>query len=411
MVSTSRRVYVRRRIAVGVAATAVLAGAIYTPMTLLAPVPTVAAETAEFAAAITPPAPIAAAPVVPGFGVSGITAIGETGALAAVDDGAQHPIASITKAITALVVLTVKPMDATSHGEPIVLTEQDAGFYDWQISLGGSAEPVTPGVTMSQRDVLELMLVPSANNYAQTLATWAFGSEAAYVDAARAWLLEQGMSATTIVDASGVDDANASTVADLLMLGQLALSNPVLAPIVAMPAADVPDLGVVENSNRLLGTVGVDGIKTGTSPLAGACLLFSADVAVGSQTVTLVGVVLGGDTHAAVRDAVAALVTSVTAGYREIEVVAEGSPFAEFEQVWGDSATAVTASAVTMLVWSDTPVTITADVLSVSLAEAGTDVGTVTVTSGPRSASVPLRLDGTIDDPGAWWRLSHPGSL
>ena len=411
MVSTSRRVYVRRRIAVGVAATAVLAGAIYTPMTLLAPVPTVAAETAEFAAAITPPPAIAAAPVVPGFGVSGITAIGETGALATVDDGAQHPIASITKAITALVVLSVKPMDATADGEPIVLTDQDAGFYDWQISLGGSAEPVTPGVTMSQRDVLELMLLPSANNYAQTLATWAFGSEAAYVDAARAWLLEQGMSATTIVDASGVDDANASTVADLLMLGQLALSNPVLAPIVAMPAADVPDLGVVENSNRLLGTVGVDGIKTGTSPLAGACLLFSADVAVGSQTVTLVGVVLGGDTHAAVRDAVAALVTSVTAGYREIEVVAEDSPFAEFEQVWGDSATAVTASAVTMLVWSDTPVTITADVLSVSLAEAGTDVGTVTVTSGPRSASVPLRLDGTIDDPGAWWRLSHPGSL
>lgn len=181
------------------------------------------------------------------------------------------------------------------------------------------------------------MLLPSANNYAQTLAAWAFGSESAYLDAAHAWLAAHGMTGTTIVDASGVDDANTSTVSDLLVLARLVVADPVLAPIVATTAAEVPDLGAIENSNKLLGIAGdgitVDGIKTGTAPLAGACLLFSAETVVGEHVVTLVGVVLGGDSHAGVREAVASLIGSVAAGYREVEVVAAGQPFAEYGQV------------------------------------------------------------------------------
>ena len=407
MAKASRAVFLRRRIAVGAAGAVLLAVGIYTPLTLLAPVPTVAAELVPLPA----PEPVAAAVVLPGFGVSGITALSEPGTLAAVDDGAQHPIASITKAITAMVVLAARPMDPAGDGETITFTEQDEQFYADQIAGGGSAEPVTAGVSVSQRDVLELMLLPSANNVAQTLATWAFGSEAAYVDAARAWLLEQGMTGTTITDASGYDDANASTVTDLLTLARLITVDAVLAPIVALPAADVPDTGIVENSNRLIGTVGVDGIKTGTSPLAGACLLFSADAVVGSQNVTIVGVVLGGPNHATVREAAAAMIASTVAGFREVEVIADSTPIADYDQVWGDAATAITADPISLLVWSDTPITIDVSVGSVSLAEAGVGVGTVTVTSGPRTASTAVELDAAIEDPGPWWRLTNPGVL
>jgi len=407
VVKASRSTFLRRRIAVGAAAAVVLGVGIYTPLTLLAPVPTVAAELVPVAA----PALDAAAVVLPDFGWSGVTALGEAGTLAAVDDGIAHPIASITKAITALVVLQAMPMEPTGDGGTIEFTDQDAAFYDEQIALGGSAEPVSPGVVMTQRDVLELMLLPSANNVAQTLATWAFGSESAYVEAARAWLLEQGMSGTTIVDASGVDDANTSTVTDLLALARIVAVDPVLAPIVALPSAEVPETGVVENSNRLLGTGGVDGIKTGTSPLAGACLLFSADAVVGSQTVTIVGVVLGGPDHATVRDAVAALVSSTAAGFREIEVVPDAAPIAEFEQVWGDAATAVTVDPLSVLVWSDTPIEVGVEVGDVSLAAAGSPLGTVTVTTGPRTVSTTVELDASIEDPGPWWRLTNPGVL
>lgn len=402
-----RATYVRRRIAAGAIAVAVLGVGIYTPVTLLAPVPTVAAEVAPVAEQAQP----AAAVATPGFGVSGIAAIDEPGVLAAVDDGAAHPIASISKTITALVVLQAKPMTADDDGATITLTEQDAAFSDWQAANGGSAEPATAGVVMTQRDVLELMLLPSANNYAQTLAAWAFGSEAAYVDAARAWLVEHGMTSTTINDASGYDDGNVSTVTDLLTLGRLVLADPVLAPIVGSTSADVPDIGTIVNSNALLGTDGVDGIKTGTAPLAGACLLFSADLAIGSQTVTVVGVVLGGASHAELRESVTALIRSVAAGYREVPVVTAGAAYADYGQVWGDTADAVAAEDATLLVWSDTPITTTVAVEPVSLADAGAEVGSVTVHAGTRSISVPLVLDATIDDPGPWWRLTNPGRL
>lgn len=407
MAGATRATYRRRRILVGALAAGALTVGIYTPVTLLAPVPTVAAEVAAAAEQAQP----AAAPQLPGFGVAGITAVGETATLAAVDDGAAHPIASITKTITALVVLQAKPMDADGDGETITLTAQDEAFADWQTANGGSAEPATAGVVMTQRDVLELMLLPSANNYAQTLATWAFGSEDAYVEAARAWLAAQGLTGTTINDASGYDDGNVSTVTDLLAIGQLVLADPVLSAIVASPTAEVPDIGTIENSNTLLGTDGVDGIKTGTAPLAGACLLFSADVAVGSQTVTLVGVVLGGDTHADVRAAADALIRTVTDGYREVTVVSAGTSFAEYDQVWGDGAAAVAAEDASLLVWSDTPITTAVDAGAVSLADAGTEVGSVTVTAGTRTVTVPLVLDATIDDPGVWWRLTNPGVL
>lgn len=396
----------RRVILIGATAVAVTTG-IYLPVTLLAPIPTVSADVSTIVSETADPA----TPVLPGFGVSGITAIGETGALAAADDGAAHPIASITKTITALVSLRAQPMDPAGDGQEITLTARDQAFYEEQIALGGNVEPVPVGAVLTQRDLLEVVLLPSANNYAQTLAAWAFGSEAAYLDAARAWLVEHGMASTTIVDASGVDDANTSTVGDLLILGQLVLDDPVLAPIVSSTAAEVPDLGIVENSNRLLGIAGVDGIKTGTAPLAGACLLFAADVVVGSTTVPLVGVVLGGDGHPAVRDAVVSLIESVVAGYREVEVVPQGQPIAEYSTVWGQTSTAVARESVAMLVWSDTPVEIAIDTIDLTLAEAGQSVGSVTVTSGARSSSVDLVLESALTDPGAWWRLTNPGTL
>ncbi|HWR86313.1 MAG TPA: D-alanyl-D-alanine carboxypeptidase, partial [Rhodoglobus sp.] len=57
------------------------------------------------------------------------------------------------------------------------------------------------------------------------------------------------------------------------------------------------------------------------------------------------------------------------------------------------------------------PVSAAVDVRPVTLAEAGTDVGTVTFSFAERTVTVPLALDATIDDPGAWWRLTNPAEL
>jgi serine-type D-Ala-D-Ala carboxypeptidase (penicillin-binding protein 5/6) len=156
---------------------------------------------------------------------------------------------------------------------------------------------------------------------------------------------------------------------------------------------------------------GVDGIKTGTLPESGACLLFAQDHVVGGETLTLVGVVLGGPDHDTINGAIQQLLTEVDAGFAQVPLASDGQVFASYATDWGDTADAVPAEPVTAAVWGASAVTVTIDVEPVTLADAGTEVGTVTFAFAERTITVPLRLDATIDDPGAWWRLTNPAEL
>ncbi|MEQ1737657.1 MAG: D-alanyl-D-alanine carboxypeptidase, partial [Rhodoglobus sp.] len=311
----------------------------------------------------------------------------------------------------ALVVLDAKPLAPTEFGPDVVFSAVDVGFYDEQVAQDGIVAPVQSGLVMSQRHVMDLALMASANNYAQSLAAWAFGSEAGYVEAARRWLAEQGMTSTTIADATGINPGNVSTVTDLITLAKLAVADPVVSQIVATAALEIPQIGVVENRNALLGLDGIDGIKTGTLDEAGSCLLFSADHTIGGETVTLVGVVLGGASHDTINVAVRGILAQADAGFREVTLVTEGEPFADYETSWGDTATAVAASTATVVVWGATAVTAQITAEPVTLATAGTPTGRVTFSVGEREISVELVLNSTIDDPGPWWRLGNPARL
>jgi D-alanyl-D-alanine carboxypeptidase (penicillin-binding protein 5/6) len=254
------------------------------------------------------------------------------------------------------------------------------------------------------------MLLPSGNNYAISIANWAFGSVDAFVERARGWLGEHGLANTQIADSSGLSLANVSTAADLVQLGEIALADPTVAEIVAMPAVDVPELGTLKNGNKLLGSHGVDGIKTGTTDDA-ANLLFSADVPVGSSSVTVVGVLLGGETHAVLNDAIAALLDSIAPGFHEVTPLEANQTLAEYATPWGETARARTADGASVVVWSDTPVDVEVRADPVTVAARGEQVGTAIVHAGSQEISVPLVLDAALEDPGTWWRLANPGAL
>ena len=404
------RVYRRRRIVVfGVLALVVAlltTGGIYTANALGATIPAAAP-------AVTDPEPVAAAPQqlsLPGFGNYAVGAVGFDGLLVAGDDAASVPIASIAKVITALVVLEAHPIAAGEGGPEIAYTDADIDIYWNMVAQNGSVAPVVAGSTLTLRESLEAMLLPSGNNYAISIANWAFGSEAALAERANAWLAEHGLGATHVVDASGLSLDNVSTAADLVKLGELALTDPVLAEIVAIPAVDIPELGTVKNSNKLLGTHGVDGIKTGTTDDA-ANLLFSADVPVGSSSVTVVGVLLGGETHAVLNDAIAALLDSIAPGFHEVTPLEANQILAEYETPWGDTSRARTAGGASVVVWNDTPVDVEVHAAPVTLATRGDEVGTAIVRAGAQEITVPLVLDASLEDPGAWWRLTNPGAL
>lgn len=404
------RIYRRRRIVVfgtlAVVVGLITTGGIYTANALGAPIPAAAPAVTDPAPVVAPPQPLS----LPGFGSYAVGAVGFEGLLAARDDAASVPIASIAKVITALVVLEEHPIASGEGGPEITYSDADVDIYWDMIAQNGSVAPVAAGSTLTLRESLEAMMLPSGNNYAISIANWAFGSEAALAERANAWLAEHGLTATRVVDASGLSLDNVSTAADLVKLGEVALTDPILAEIVATPAVDIPELGTLKNGNKLLGTHGVDGIKTGTTDDA-ANLLFSADVPVGSSSVTIVGVLLGGETHTVLNDAIAALLDSIAPGFHEVTPLEANQTLAEYDTPWGDTARARTTGGASVIVWNDTPVDVEVYADPVTVAERGEEVGTAVVRAGAQEITVPLVLDASLDDPGAWWRLANPGAL
>ena len=406
--SNSRgQVYRRRRIAVFGVLAVVLAFVAYLTSTGLAPVSSTAAALTE------PPAlsQAAVAPAWPDQGAGAIGAVGFDGVLGSSGDQASVPIASITKMVTALVILEAKPLTGDEPGPDITFTDADVDIYYDAIAEDGSVAPVSAGQVLSQREAFETMLIPSANNYSVSLAVWAFGSVDAYLAAAADYLAANGLTGTTVADTSGISAQSVSSPADLVAIGKLVMANPALATIVAMPSAVIPTVGTVTNTNKLLGVDGVDGIKTGTTDEAGACLLFAVDVPVGDSSVTLGGVVLGGDTHSELNESILSLIDSVEPGFRTVTLVEAGTSYGSYTTPWGQSAQAVAETSESAVVWSDTPIASEVDVEALTLGEKGDSVGSVDVTVGSETVTVPLVLDQTITDPGPFWRWTNPGAI
>ncbi len=396
--------YRRRRLVVFSGLGLVLGMVGYLPLTLLAPVGAMTAEVQPYEA------PLIEEPTIewPSNAATAIGAVEFPGVLASTGTDEPRSIASITKVITALVVLDAHPLTAGDAGPTITFTAQDGRYYNDYLSVGGMVKPAWAGITLSQREVMQVMLISSANNYAKSLAVWGFGSVDAFTSATQDWLAEKGLTSTVIHEPSGMDPRNVSTAAELLELAKLAIADPTVSEIVATEKVSVPHVGTIENSNRLLGDLGIDGIKTGTLNAAGACLLFSADVLVGDSSVTLVGVALGGVDHRTQFPQVRELMESVADDFHEVVVVGEGDVLASYQTGWGSEAHAVAGASHSQLVWG--PPTITAEVTPAALGvtASGTFAGVARFTVNGEVAEIPLKLKGSIDDPGPVWRLSNP---
>ncbi|WP_445441962.1 D-alanyl-D-alanine carboxypeptidase family protein [Clavibacter sp. km1a] len=398
----------RRATLAGVAAALVVSAGVYVPVTLTADPPAAVAQVD----APDPVVNVATPETWPGEGVSAVGAIGFDGVLATDDEApVPRPMASITKTVTALVVLRAKPLAAGEEGPQVTFTAEDEALRVEILKQDGIVEPAVPGTSLSQRDLLEGALLASANNYAAALGVWAFGSNDAFVQAANAWLAEQGLTGTHVADAMGLSPDTVSTTTDLVRIGEMVLADPVLADIVDQRSADVAGVGAVVNRNLLADVPGFRGIKTGTLEQAGKCLLWAVDTKVGDRDVTLVGVTLGARDHAELARQVLALLPTVTANMHVVRVATAGEPFADYTTAWGATAQAVSTADESLLVWGDTPVTTTVEASGTAEAEAGAPVGTATVTAGEETVQVPLALDRAIPGPDGWWRLANPGEL
>ena len=335
-----------------------------------------------------------------------------TGVFASSGGNGALPMASISKLITAMVVINARPLGASGNGRTITWSKADSSLYDKYFVLNATIAAMKNGSSMSEHDALETMLVVSACNYAEAMADWAFGSNAGFVSATKKWLKANGLTGTTMVEPTGLDDRNTSTPSDLIAIGKLAMANPAIAAMVGLTSLDVPALAGMSSTNDLLGSDGVNGIKTGTLDSAGSDLLFSAIVPVSpSTTLNVVGVVLSGQTRSSVDADVRALIASLKSGFHEEQLGTQGQVVGSYSTPWGARASMVLAKSASAFTWSNTPITSTMITTTLKSGASGEKVGSVTWVVGKTTVTVPVVLQGSIHGPSSWWRLTHPAQL
>jgi D-alanyl-D-alanine carboxypeptidase (penicillin-binding protein 5/6) len=207
----------------------------------------------------------------------------------------QHaaPIASVAKVMTAYLVLRDHPLRPGEDGPTMTVTAADVADTDRRRGQDESIVPVVAGEVLTERQALQALLLPSANNVAAVLARWDAGSEDRFVARMNATARSLGMIHTRYTDPSGYDEGTVSTAADQLRVVDQAMRIAMFANIVASPSAPLPVAGMVYSTNRLLGHKGFVGVKTGSDTAAGGCFAFRAIRWIGGKQTMITGVVLG----------------------------------------------------------------------------------------------------------------------
>lgn len=220
---------------------------------------------------------------------------------------AERPMASVTKMMTAYLILKDHPLAAGQDGPTLTVSAADQEAYTDGIKNGDSGVAIKAGETLTERQALEALMLPSADDIAWVLAEWDAGSRTAFAAKENTVAKSLGMDHSDYTDPSGLSATTTSTAADQLKLVRTAMQNPTFAQIVSMQSATLPVAGTVVNYNRQTGTNGIVGIKTGTTSEAGGCWAFAIKREVGGAARMVYGVVLGAPLSPGTQEAAAAI--------------------------------------------------------------------------------------------------------
>ena len=195
---------------------------------------------------------------------------------------APVPIASLTKLMTAMVVLDAKP----DMEEMISIVEGDVD------SLKHSKSRVRVGTNLPRKTVLKLALMSSENRAAAALARTYPGGNTAFVIAVHQKIISLGMTHTQINEATGLSPDNLSTASDLAKMAIAASHYPQIVNITTNSSSMVNMNGrsvAFHNTNRLVGKKGWNILlsKTGFTNEAGHCLIMQVKQAGGDSTLVL----------------------------------------------------------------------------------------------------------------------------
>ncbi len=231
---------------------------------------------------------------------------GRTGELVGGHEASAHrDPASTTKMMTALIIVRLAATDPKALDEPITFSRKAD-------ETPGSTAGVREGEHVAARELLYGLLLPSGNDAAEAFAEH-YGSRfpqagdgAAQDQPPRARFIaemnrlagELGLHETRFANPHGLPaEGHRSSARDLARLARAALADPTFAAVVATPrrgATLVDGRGHARNvawsnTNKLLDIEGYDGVKTGTTNAAGACLVASGRRGDGHLIVVVLG--------------------------------------------------------------------------------------------------------------------------
>ncbi len=214
-----------------------------------------------------------------------------SGRPAASSDEQPVAIASLAKVMTAYLTLERYPLSGAQDGFTITITAAQAQAVAQDARQGQSVVPVQAGEHLTERQLLEALLIPSGNNVAQLLAAQVSGSQTRFVAEMNAEARALGLEHTIYTDPTGFDPSTVSTAADQLRVFRQTMRFPAFREIVSMPSVTLPVAGTLTNYDPLIAQ-GYAG-KTGSDSAARGCLAFFTSVTVAGRRTTAVGVVLG----------------------------------------------------------------------------------------------------------------------
>jgi D-alanyl-D-alanine carboxypeptidase (penicillin-binding protein 5/6) len=344
----------------------------------------------------------------PGGGEAALGIDGQ-GVLAATPEARPLPTASTAKIMTALVTLEARPLGRGEQGPSISITAQDEVSYKQAASQGQSVVAVAAGEQLTEYQALQALLLPSANNIAELLARWAYGSLAGGVRRMNERARELQLRSTYFADASGFSPSTVSAPADLVVLGLLAMRSQVIAEIVAQTQAVLPVAGPVANVNTMLGQAGILGIKTGNTDQAGGCYVFAAPFqAPGGRRLLIVGAVMGMPDLGSAMASAPALVENARRALQVRRVLEAGQVVGGYRSDWGELTDVVASKPVDLLLWQGTVVSrsVVLRAPEPPLA-AGSEVGSVTLAAAGQTVQVPIVTRRPISEPEWRWRIER----
>jgi D-alanyl-D-alanine carboxypeptidase (penicillin-binding protein 5/6) len=325
--------------------------------------------------------------------------------------GGDQPeqIASVAKMMTALVIMHDHPLSIGQSGPTITITPQYYQIYVNDKAANDSVMAVAPGESLTEYQMLEGLLIPSADNLATVLADWDAGSVKAFVAKMNAYAKRWGLTNTHYGDPSGLTPSTLSIPSDQLILAHKFMENPVLAQIASMPQATLPVAGTVYNVDYVLGHDNIVGIKTG-SILTGNFAM-ATQIALGSRTIYGLGVILGqGGQQPLITalDAGKAMARSLAKIPRYYTLIKNGQLLGYLNVPGRGEVAVYSGEAIRAIGWRGLSENAVSKVDAKLYGKAsGSVIGHLQLTVGEQHFSVPLVTASAIKEPSILWRLAH----